>query len=85
MKTVTRPDEDISNFFRLMRRQFTSAEWETIGEIGGRNDLQNQLRMFYRFWCLKESFVKADGKGLNWDLQRINFKVRFRDFFGQTL
>ena len=28
---------------------------------------------FYRFWCLKESFVKAEGSGLGWNLQRLSF------------
>ena len=73
---------NISEFFRLMRRQFTTSEWEAIR---GANDSlkadngveeKDQLRTFYRFWCLKESFVKAEGSGLGWDLQRLSFQVR---------
>lgn len=29
-----------------------------------------------RFWCLKESYVKAIGVGLNLDLQTISFQVK---------
>ena len=29
----------------------------------------------YRFWCLKESYVKATGVGLNLDLQTISFQT----------
>ena len=34
----------------------------------------SQLATFYRFWALKESFVKAEGSGLSWNLQRLRFK-----------
>ncbi len=68
---LTSPQEDLNRFFRLMRRQFTSAEWEQIRRE------EEQLKTFYRHWCLKESFVKADGRGLNWELQRLSFQVRY--------
>ncbi|KAJ1984195.1 hypothetical protein H4R34_000801 [Dimargaris verticillata] len=32
-----------------------------------------QLTQFHRLWCLKESYVKAKGVGLNLNLQRIEF------------
>lgn len=63
-----------------MNRQFTPEEWETIrkgdeGEAEVTTE-ESQLRMFYRHWCLKESFIKADGQGLSWNLLRLNFVVR---------
>ncbi|XP_072040698.1 L-aminoadipate-semialdehyde dehydrogenase-phosphopantetheinyl transferase-like isoform X2 [Amphiura filiformis] len=68
---VARPgSRDIPEFFRLMRRQFTPHEWETIKGAGSEWD---QLEMFYRHWCLKESYVKATGTGLGVSLQRIEF------------
>lgn len=73
------PRRDVGEFFRLMRRQFTPDEWRTIEGEGaaasGAGEDAAALRSFYRHWCLKESFVKAEGSGLRWDLQRISFKV----------
>lgn len=86
---------NVEDFFRLMRRQFTSLEWEKeifrdyhnkdTKEKSTNTNPENtvlveerekrQLQSFYRLWALKESFVKADGKGLNWDLQRLCFKT----------
>ncbi len=68
----TSDSKDLPRFFHLMRRQFTPREWEAI-RVG--EEEEQQLRTFYRHWCLKESFVKADGGGLGWNLQRLNFVV----------
>ena len=35
---------------------------------------KNQLRRFYELWVLKESFIKAVGRGLSFPLKKINFK-----------
>lgn len=60
------------NFFHLMRRQFTENEWESIRQ---NCDEEAQLQSFYRHWCLKESYVKAVGTGLNIDLRSIEFRL----------
>lgn len=74
------PRKNIPEFFHLMKRQFTPEEWNTIHgqqeEEEEEEQKEQQLARFYRLWCLKESFVKADGSGLNWDLQRLSFQVR---------
>jgi len=57
-------------FLETMVRQFTSSEWAIIKEPAHLND---RLARFYRFWCLKESYVKALGVGVGFDLQRISF------------
>ncbi len=72
--------EKIPEFFRIMTRQFTSDEWRQIKAGSETSDAepevqQQQLGRFYRFWCLKESFVKAIGTGLGWDLQRLSFQL----------
>jgi len=64
--------ERTEEFFRLMRNQFTDTEWKTI--LAEPSD-ELRLKMFYRHWCLKESYVKAVGTGLNLDLQTIEFKL----------
>ena len=65
--------EKIQEFFRLMTRQFTTEEWMQIKDE--QLDLNAQLANFFRFWTLKESFVKGHGHGLGWNLQRLSFKV----------
>ncbi|KAG0324403.1 hypothetical protein BG004_003476 [Podila humilis] len=37
---------------------------------------ENQLRRFYRLWCLKESMAKALGLGLDFDLRSIEFTIQ---------
>ncbi|XP_071951390.1 L-aminoadipate-semialdehyde dehydrogenase-phosphopantetheinyl transferase-like [Antedon mediterranea] len=68
---VEMPNMRIDEYFRLMNRQFTSAEWMTIKGAGTN---KQQMEMFYRHWCLKESYIKAIGIGLGFNLQRISFK-----------
>ncbi|XP_024085970.1 L-aminoadipate-semialdehyde dehydrogenase-phosphopantetheinyl transferase [Cimex lectularius] len=64
--------KDISEFFRLMAKHFTNEEWMVITEP---YDEKSQIAMFFRHWCLKESFVKATGTGITVDLGKINFKL----------
>ncbi|XP_023776074.1 L-aminoadipate-semialdehyde dehydrogenase-phosphopantetheinyl transferase isoform X3 [Cyanistes caeruleus] len=55
-----------------MKRQFTETEWDVIKSTS--NEWM-QLDMFYRHWALKESFLKAIGVGIGFNLQRIEFTV----------
>ncbi|XP_063807636.1 L-aminoadipate-semialdehyde dehydrogenase-phosphopantetheinyl transferase isoform X2 [Pseudophryne corroboree] len=72
MKTDLPGSGSTEEFFRLMHRQFTEREWHSIRSMG--SDWA-QLDMFYRHWALKESFIKAIGVGLGFNLQRIEFEV----------
>ncbi|KAG8452960.1 hypothetical protein GDO86_004677 [Hymenochirus boettgeri] len=72
MKTDLPGSGSIEEFFRLMNRQFTEKEWVSIKSM---NSNWDQLDMFYRHWALKESFIKAVGVGLGFNLQRIEFEV----------
>uniref|UniRef100_H2ZG08 L-aminoadipate-semialdehyde dehydrogenase-phosphopantetheinyl transferase n=1 Tax=Ciona savignyi TaxID=51511 RepID=H2ZG08_CIOSA len=63
---------NVDTFFNLMDRQFTSDEWKCIKQPSNPSE---QMRLFYRHWCLKESYVKALGDGITYDLQSLNFKV----------
>ncbi|KAE8627598.1 hypothetical protein XENTR_v10007062 [Xenopus tropicalis] len=72
MKTDLPGSGSIKEFFRLMDRQFTEKEWHSIRSM---NSDWAQLDMFYRHWALKESFIKAIGVGLGFNLQRIEFEV----------
>ncbi|XP_059820293.1 L-aminoadipate-semialdehyde dehydrogenase-phosphopantetheinyl transferase [Hypanus sabinus] len=72
MKTEFPGSSSVAEFFRIMNRQFTVHEWNTINMAG---DEWSQLDMFHRYWTLKESFIKAIGVGVAFDLQRIEFHV----------
>ncbi|XP_043547761.1 L-aminoadipate-semialdehyde dehydrogenase-phosphopantetheinyl transferase isoform X1 [Chiloscyllium plagiosum] len=70
VKTDFPGSSSVAEFFRIMNRQFTDYEWKTIKMAG---DEWAQLDMFYRHWALKESFIKAIGIGVGFNLQRIEF------------
>ncbi|XP_063161902.1 L-aminoadipate-semialdehyde dehydrogenase-phosphopantetheinyl transferase isoform X2 [Candoia aspera] len=72
MKTTMPGSGSVPDFFHLMKRQFTEEEW---GVIKSMKNEWLQLDMFYRHWALKESFIKAIGIGIGFDLQRIEFNV----------
>ncbi|XP_040439759.1 L-aminoadipate-semialdehyde dehydrogenase-phosphopantetheinyl transferase isoform X2 [Falco naumanni] len=72
MKTNLPGSSSIPNFFRVMKRQFTETEW---GVIKSMSNEWMQLDMFHRHWALKESFLKAIGVGVGFNLQRIEFNV----------
>lgn len=62
----------IPEFFHIMKRKFTNEEWETIRSF---KDEWTQLDTFYRNWALKESFIKAIGVGLGFELQWLEFDI----------
>lgn len=61
----------LQDFFYTMRRQFTNREWTNIRN----GDRKEQLKNFYRHWCLKESYVKAVGVGIGMNLLSLGFNV----------
>ncbi|KAM6933689.1 L-aminoadipate-semialdehyde dehydrogenase-phosphopantetheinyl transferase [Xenentodon cancila] len=72
MKTTMPGSSSVPEFFRIMTRQFTAYEWRIIQSAGSE---QEQLAAFYRHWTLKESFIKAIGTGLGFNLQRAEFHL----------
>lgn len=72
MKLEYRGGKSLQEFFRLMTKHFSPQEWITIKNSG---DDRQQMAMFYRHWCLKESYVKAIGVGITINLQNISFKI----------
>ncbi|XP_024910676.1 L-aminoadipate-semialdehyde dehydrogenase-phosphopantetheinyl transferase isoform X3 [Cynoglossus semilaevis] len=72
MKNTLPGSNSVPEFFRIMTRQFTAHEWSVIQSSGSE---YQQLAAFYRHWALKESFIKAIGTGLNFDLQRVEFHL----------
>ncbi|XP_053176959.1 L-aminoadipate-semialdehyde dehydrogenase-phosphopantetheinyl transferase [Scomber japonicus] len=72
MKTTMPGTSSVPEFFRIMTRQFTAYEWSVIQSAGSEH---LQLAAFYRHWALKESFIKAIGTGLGFNLQRVEFHL----------
>lgn len=70
MKTDFPGSGSVEEFFRIMKRQFTETEWKSIKCL---DSVWTQLDTFYRHWALKESFIKAIGIGVGFNLQRIEF------------
>lgn len=82
MKTEYRGARTIDEFFSLMDRQFSDSEWVYIN--GGADDKQ-RLSRFMRLWCLKESFVKAEGTGIYSDLKTISFSCPTTELDQETV
>ncbi|XP_041851300.1 L-aminoadipate-semialdehyde dehydrogenase-phosphopantetheinyl transferase [Melanotaenia boesemani] len=72
MKTTMPGSSSVPEFFRIMTRQFTEYEWSIIQSASSEHQ---QLAVFYRHWALKESFIKAIGTGLGFNLQRVEFHL----------
>uniref|UniRef100_A0A1B6KSW7 L-aminoadipate-semialdehyde dehydrogenase-phosphopantetheinyl transferase n=1 Tax=Graphocephala atropunctata TaxID=36148 RepID=A0A1B6KSW7_9HEMI len=72
MKIEKQRTTSVAEFFRLMNKQFTVEEWDVMKS---QTTQAEQMAMFYRFWCLKESYTKATGTGITVDLQKICFKL----------
>ncbi|CRL06426.1 CLUMA_CG019635, isoform A [Clunio marinus] len=73
MKIEYSGGKSLSEFFRLMTRNFSDNEWKQIKTF---DTNIGKLEAFMRNWCLKESYVKATGTGLTEDLRKLNFIIK---------
>mmetsp|Transcript_67395 Transcript_67395/g.213327 ORF Transcript_67395/g.213327 Transcript_67395/m.213327 type:complete len:306 (-) Transcript_67395:109-1026(-) len=69
-ETRGRP-QTVQEFMKAFTKCFTEFEWRCIW--GGGDDDIRVYEQFYRFWCMKEAYIKAIGIGLGYDLMRIEF------------
>ena len=67
---VVRNQGETSRFFKLMRSKFSDEEWKVI--LAPTEDA-DKMKRFYRYWCLKESYVKAIGTGISYPLEKLTF------------
>jgi len=67
---ITGKDQNQERFFQTLRSCFTKSEWQIILEEASERD---RLKQFFLFWTLKESFIKAIGIGLGFELQNAEF------------
>lgn len=62
--------ETVAEFIQFFSSYFSTLEWENIVNAGTSNDV---LIQFYRYWSLKEAYVKAMGSGLIEGLNKVEF------------
>lgn len=63
--------ETVSEFIHNFSSYFSSSEWEKIVNAGSDDDVMD---VFFRYWCLKEAFVKALGTGVGYKLDYVEFQ-----------
>ncbi|WVZ54606.1 hypothetical protein U9M48_005378 [Paspalum notatum var. saurae] len=69
--SVSKPQgESVAEFISNFSSYLTGHEWDCIVRAGTPCEV---LAEFYRYWCLKEAFVKAIGAGVGFGLHRLEF------------
>ncbi|KAL1542283.1 L-aminoadipate-semialdehyde dehydrogenase-phosphopantetheinyl transferase-like [Salvia divinorum] len=63
-------NEPADKFVQSFSSYFSDLEWRSICNAGSSDEM---LRVFYRYWCLKEAFVKAVGSGVGHRLDDVEF------------
>lgn len=61
-------EQELSKHERVINSEFSESEKTFI--YSKRNPVE-KLSAFYRLWCLKESYVKALGEGIGFDIKRV--------------
>lgn len=62
--------ETIPEFIQNFSSYFSRLEWDKIINVGSHEEI---LIQFYRYWCLKEAYVKATGNGLACQVDKVEF------------
>ncbi|MBA0647441.1 hypothetical protein Goklo_015319 [Gossypium klotzschianum] len=62
--------ETVPEYIQNFSSYFSSSEWDRIISVGNNEEV---LAEFYRYWCLKEAYVKAIGSGLAYGLHKVEF------------
>ncbi|KAG2555690.1 hypothetical protein PVAP13_8NG022100 [Panicum virgatum] len=69
--SVSKPQgETTTEFVSNFSSYLSDHEWDCIARAGTPTQV---LTEFYRYWCLKEAFVKAIGAGVGFGLHRLEF------------
>lgn len=82
MKIEYTGGKPLTEFFRLMNKNFSSNEWAYIMSMHTDSE---QIEAFMRHWCLKESYVKNIGVGITIDLQKISFTIKTKQLSCNTV
>ncbi|XP_063950605.1 uncharacterized protein LOC108219815 isoform X3 [Daucus carota subsp. sativus] len=70
--------ETVLEFIQNFSTYFSSLEWDKIYKAGSDDDILLEFYSlhFHRYWCVKESFVKAIGNGVGYKLDGVEFHHR---------
>lgn len=69
--SISKPQgESTIEFINNFSSYLTDHEWNCVVRAGSSSEI---LTEFYRYWCLKEAFVKAVGAGVGFGLRRLEF------------
>lgn len=66
--------EDIRDFSPYAARKVCTKK-----EIDSIKKSPNQNREFFRYWTLKESYIKGIGMGLSYSMKKANFNIRSKE------
>ncbi|KAL7148113.1 hypothetical protein ABFS83_06G156200 [Erythranthe nasuta] len=64
-------NETAQQFVQSFSTYFSRLEWYHISNAASSDEM---LKTFYRYWCLKEAFVKAVGSGVGYKLDDVEFR-----------
>eukprot|EP00897_Mesotaenium_endlicherianum_P010358 jgi/Mesen1/9350/ME000061S08795 len=64
-------------FFESFQSCYTPFEWKNVHSVGP--EASALYDQFYRYWCMKEAYIKAVGIGLGFDLLRAEFHYNNED------
>ncbi|GER28899.1 aminoadipate-semialdehyde dehydrogenase [Striga asiatica] len=63
-------NDSAGEFINSFLPYFSSSEWCHIFKAGSSDEM---VEVFYKYWCLKEAFVKAIGSGVGYKLDSVEF------------
>jgi len=70
-------EKNKGNRLKVAKRFFTQEELDDLFAISAE---KQQIDYFYQLWTLKESYMKAIGKGISMSLNSFSFKKYYTDF-----
>lgn len=74
MTVEYRKGEKLKDYLRIMTKQLSTHEFEML--TNPNRSESDVSRLFCRLWCLKESYVKALGIGINLHLRDLSFDIK---------
>lgn len=70
-------EKNKGNRLKVAKRFFTKEEIDDLFAFG---EEEKQIEYFYHLWTLKESYMKAIGKGMSMSLNSFSFKKFYTDY-----
>lgn len=74
MTVEYRKDEKLRDYLKIMTKQLSTDEYKMLTNPA--KSEHDVCRLFCRLWCLKESYVKALGTGINLHMGELSFDIK---------